>query len=482
MTNKRFILASATFLSTVTVVSAFDVVSCLFIGVDQYCRQPNSWFGEISPRPTDPENAPASYTSCVSTRWDGDNVVMCTNGASLVEFDADPDDQDEIRRLLRTASLTKSTDIGFGDVTSCVFRNRDQYCVNAAGQVGEIDPRPTDPSNAPTQYTSCFRSDGDIYCKDGNMVVQFDIEGNDDNWRNVQTTVAATASSSSAAVGGTATIPLSTNTVTITSTFSTATAKNNNNPGSLTSCRFNGATQYCVNAAGYEGHIEPRPSDLANAPTSYTNCRYEDENEHNHDHDEDMICTENGTVITFEVDHHDNHRQTSRRHMITTDSVSGATTASVRNFKTPGSLTSCHFHGVTQYCYNEAGLEGSISSRFTNTADAPTYYGTCRFEDQDDNQKDDEDLICTQDGIIVTFDVDKDDQLRITREHADITSRGTSTTEVILSTTATSLVTSTIFSSSAPATTTSENISNAGALIQVALSFILGGIAILFLF
>lgn len=478
MTTKKLILASATFLSTVTVVSAFDVVSCLFIGVNQYCRQPNSWFGEISPRPTDPENAPASYTSCASTRWDGDNVVMCTNGASLVEFEADPDYQDEIRRLLRTASLTKSTDIGLGDVTSCVFRNRDQYCVNAAGQVGEIDPRPTDPSNAPTQYTSCFRSDGDIYCKDRNIIVQFEIEGDDDNWRNFQTTVAATASSSSAAVGGTATIPLSTST--ITSTFSTATAKNNI-PGPLTSCRFHGAIQYCVNAAGHEGHIEPRPSDPANAPTSYTNCRYEDENEHNHENYEDLICTENGTVITFEVDHHDNHRQSSRRHMMTTDTISGTTTASMRISNTPGSLTSCHFHGVTQYCYNKAGLEGSIRSRFTNTADAPASYETCRFEDQYDNQKDDEDLICTQDGIIVTFDVDKDDQLRITREHAEITSRVTPTTEVILSTTATSSVTSTIFSS-APAATTSEKVSNAATLIQVALSFVLGGIAILFLF
>ncbi|CAK9439877.1 uncharacterized protein LODBEIA_P39770 [Lodderomyces beijingensis] len=179
-------------------------------------------------------------------------------------------------------------------VTNCHFHDAVQYCIDAQGNEGYIDPDPV-PENAPSTYTGCHLHGNATYCMNGQQEVQFvlgskDAEAGEGEGEEEHDHEEEEHDHDEA-------------------TFS------------VTECHFDDDVQYCHDPEGNEGYILPAPAQ-SNAPSNYTGC---------HQHDgEDVYCLYGTQEVQFIL-----------------GVMSASTTSSGQN---------CHFHAGVEHCEDDSSL------------------------------------------------------------------------------------------------------------------------------
>ncbi|SGZ58619.1 CIC11C00000000948 [Sungouiella intermedia] len=235
-------------------------------------------------------------------------------------------------------------------ITSCHFHGVTQFCINGEGKEGYISPNPTATTSAPTRYTACHSHETDVFCMAGSSEFQFIVEEDEHS---------DDAHSHEALSQETHSQETDSQSQSITSVAAQTTA--------ITSCHFHGVTQFCINGEGKEGYISPNPTATTSAPTRSSEFQFIVEEE---EHSDDAHSHE---AHSHEAHSHEAHSQETDSQSQSITSVAAQTTA----------ITSCHFHGVTQFCINGEGKEGYISPNPTATTSAPTSYTACHSHETD---------------------------------------------------------------------------------------------------
>lgn len=148
---------------------------------------------------------------------------------------------------------------------------------------------------------------------------------------------------------------------------------------SVTGCHFHGASYFCVDGDGIEGHVTPAPASTA-APSSYTGC---------HNHGSETFCFTDDAEVQFvaegdsedhhdddhDHDHHDDHDHGSSFHASQNHTESLLDSSHVTSAAgQTAAVTGCHFHGSSLFCKDGSGNEGYISPAPTTT---PSSYTGC---------------------------------------------------------------------------------------------------------
>ncbi|KAI3403506.2 ZRT1 [Candida oxycetoniae] len=176
-------------------------------------------------------------------------------------------------------------------VNGCHFHGDVQYCLDADGNEGYIDPVP---KNAPESYTGCHSHGNETFCMNGDDEVQFipgekDTESDDDHDHEHEHEDEHEHEHEEDEDEG--------------ATFS------------VDGCHFHDDVQYCLDADGNEGYIDPVPK---NAPESYTGC---------HSHGNETFCMNGDEEVQFILGEKDTEATTSG--------------------------TNCHFHAGVEHCVDD---------------------------------------------------------------------------------------------------------------------------------